>query len=262
MVFYWNASFYLPSLCFQRLISGQPQVSQKRSLFNNFFFEGHLNISTSTIFNQFLRALKKVIFMLFFFKWDIGSKAGRFCSLDWSLVLHFFAWLKCVLSFWVNRWVSKALYIYFCHWPYSWLAFVVIVIFIVTTIIIFITVNTIIFIIIPIIIITSIIIHAYLALIILTISNNIFRQISEKITEFNLKTKSLYLRLEFIKYWILFSFKGTLSGLKQFLASESPLKVMKNAFYFTLKAPFVLRYLSFYLDFWSCIKAPCLERQG
>ena len=29
---------------------------------------------------------------------------------------------------------------------------------------------------------------------------------------------------------------GGLSGLRQFLANESPLKTMKNAFYFTLKA--------------------------
>ena len=30
--------------------------------------------------------------------------------------------------------------------------------------------------------------------------------------------------------------KGTLSGLRQFLATENPLKMMKNAFYFTSKA--------------------------
>ena len=36
-------------------------------------------------------------------------------------------------------------------------------------------------------------------------------------------------------------FKGALSGLRQFLATESPLKMMKNAFYFTLKALFVLK---------------------
>ena len=32
------------------------------------------------------------------------------------------------------------------------------------------------------------------------------------------------------------SFKGTLSALTQFLASESPLQMIKNAFYFTLEA--------------------------
>ena len=32
-----------------------------------------------------------------------------------------------------------------------------------------------------------------------------------------------------------------LSGLKQFLATESPLKMMKNAFYFTLRALFILK---------------------
>ena len=31
--------------------------------------------------------------------------------------------------------------------------------------------------------------------------------------------------------------------------NESPLKMMKNAFYFILKAPFVLKYLNFCLDF-------------
>ena len=34
-------------------------------------------------------------------------------------------------------------------------------------------------------------------------------------------------------------FKGILSGLRPFLATESPLKMMKNAFYFTIKALFV-----------------------
>ena len=33
-----------------------------------------------------------------------------------------------------------------------------------------------------------------------------------------------------------FYFKGALSGLRQFLAIESPLKIMKIAFYFTSKA--------------------------
>ena len=39
--------------------------------------------------------------------------------------------------------------------------------------------------------------------------------------------------------------KGALSGLRQFLAIESPLKMMKNAFYFTLKALFVLKIFKF-----------------
>ena len=37
--------------------------------------------------------------------------------------------------------------------------------------------------------------------------------------------------------------KGALSGLRTFLATESLLKVMKNAFHFTLKALFVLKVL-------------------
>ena len=36
-------------------------------------------------------------------------------------------------------------------------------------------------------------------------------------------------------------FKGALSGLRPFFANESPLKMMKNAFYFTLKALSVLK---------------------
>ena len=39
--------------------------------------------------------------------------------------------------------------------------------------------------------------------------------------------------------------KGALSGLRQFLAAESPLKVMRNAFYFTSKALFVLKIFKF-----------------
>ena len=32
------------------------------------------------------------------------------------------------------------------------------------------------------------------------------------------------------------SFKGALSGLRQYLATKIPLKMMKNVFYFTSKA--------------------------
>ena len=39
--------------------------------------------------------------------------------------------------------------------------------------------------------------------------------------------------------------KGALLGLRQFSAPESPLKMMKNAFYFTLKALFVLKIFKF-----------------
>ena len=35
--------------------------------------------------------------------------------------------------------------------------------------------------------------------------------------------------------------KGTLSGLRQFFAAKSPLEMMKNTFYFTSKALFVLK---------------------
>ena len=49
------------------------------------------------------------------------------------------------------------------------------------------------------------------------------------------------------------SFKGALSDMRQFLATESPLKMMKNVFYFTVKALFVLKI------FWSRRKTPRLE---
>ena len=39
--------------------------------------------------------------------------------------------------------------------------------------------------------------------------------------------------------------KGVLSGLRQILAIESPLKMMKNAFYFTSKVHFVLKIFKF-----------------
>ena len=41
------------------------------------------------------------------------------------------------------------------------------------------------------------------------------------------------------------TFKGALSGLRQFLATENSLKLMKNAFYFISKALFVLKIFKF-----------------
>ena len=40
-------------------------------------------------------------------------------------------------------------------------------------------------------------------------------------------------------------FKGTLIDLRQLLATESPLKMMKNAFHFILKALFALKIFKF-----------------
>ena len=44
-------------------------------------------------------------------------------------------------------------------------------------------------------------------------------------------------------------FKGALSGLRQFLATESTLKMMKNVFYYTSKDFFVLKIFKFCVDF-------------
>ena len=41
------------------------------------------------------------------------------------------------------------------------------------------------------------------------------------------------------------NFKGALLGLRPFLAAESPLKMMKNAFCFTSKTLFVLKIFKF-----------------
>ena len=40
----------------------------------------------------------------------------------------------------------------------------------------------------------------------------------------------------YARYIMPLNFKGALSGLRQYLATESHLKMMKNLFYFTLKA--------------------------
>ena len=50
--------------------------------------------------------------------------------------------------------------------------------------------------------------------------------------------------------------KGAFSSLWQFLAAEIPLKMMKNAFYFTLKALLVLQKFKFL----SCIFRPVEKR--
>ena len=55
--------------------------------------------------------------------------------------------------------------------------------------------------------------------------------------------KKYFCGKEFIKI------KGTPSGLTQFLAAESASEIMKNDFYFILKAIFVFIILDFCLDF-------------
>ena len=63
---------------------------------------------------------------------------------------------------------------------------------------------------------------------------------------FNLRLVSLGYRTNSIKFW---NVKGTPSSLRQFLANESHLKMMKNGFYFTLKPLFVLKILNCCLNF-------------
>ena len=61
------------------------------------------------------------------------------------------------------------------------------------------------------------------------------------------RSLSLNYNVFFMSYttYGLLCFKGELSGQRQFLAIESPLKMMKNAFYFTSKALFVLKIFMF-----------------
>ena len=60
--------------------------------------------------------------------------------------------------------------------------------------------------------------------------------------------------------WLLFlnagkaCFKGPLSNLRQFLITESPWKMMKNVFYFMLKAPFVLEIFTFFSWVFGCLE--------
>ena len=46
-----------------------------------------------------------------------------------------------------------------------------------------------------------------------------------------------------------FSLKDICSGLRQFLATESPLKMIKNTFYSTLKDIFVLEIFNVFFNF-------------
>ena len=56
--------------------------------------------------------------------------------------------------------------------------------------------------------------------------------------------------------------KGAVSGLKQFLTTENPLKLMKNAFYFILKAVFVLMIFKFLFWLFGHVeKTVWLERE-
>ena len=51
--------------------------------------------------------------------------------------------------------------------------------------------------------------------------------------------------VSFLTYSKILYVKDLLSGLRRFLAAESPLKMLKNDFYFMLKALFVLKIFNF-----------------
>ena len=64
---------------------------------------------------------------------------------------------------------------------------------------------------------------------------------------------SMFWNFFWVTFWLLlWLFKGALSGLIRSLATERPLKMMKNAFYFSSKALFVLKmfkFLSWHFDY-------------
>ena len=66
------------------------------------------------------------------------------------------------------------------------------------------------------------------------------KQYNSQIFSFLFKTVARYFDGKVLWY-----FKGKQSSLRQFLATESSLKVMKNVFYFTSKALFVLKIFKF-----------------
>ena len=56
-------------------------------------------------------------------------------------------------------------------------------------------------------------------------------------------------------------FKGPLSGLRHFLTTESPLKIMKNVFYFMLKALFIISIFTFFSWLFGHVEKP-LEKKA
>ena len=58
-----------------------------------------------------------------------------------------------------------------------------------------------------------------------------------------------------------FTLKGALSGLRQFLATDSPLKMMKNAFYFTSRSLSILKIFKF-LSWLFVHEAKWLDKKG
>ena len=58
----------------------------------------------------------------------------------------------------------------------------------------------------------------------------------------------------YYKYYVLYYIYLKAHSKVRDLITESPLEMMKNASYFTLKALFVLKIFIFVMTFWSCRK--------
>ena len=76
----------------------------------------------------------------------------------------------------------------------------------------------------------------------------------KRVTSFKIKKPNSFNVFILFKTFFTVDFhmvKGALGGLRQFLATESPLKVMKNNFYFTSKALFVLKIFNVFSPIWT-----------
>ena len=98
-----------------------------------------------------------------------------------------------------------------------------------------------------------------LALLISSVKQNYYSKIVEKLQNTHRSSKAFWSLLKiflnnknisiipplYLLHEFVIDFKGALSALRQFLVNESPLKMIKNAFYFSLKTLFVRKIFKF-----------------
>ena len=98
-----------------------------------------------------------------------------------------------------------------------------------------------------------------LALLISSVKQNYYSKIVEKLQNTHRSSKAFWSLLKiflnnknisiipplYLLHEFVIDFKGALSALRQFLVNESPLKMIKNAFYFSLKTLSVLKIFKF-----------------
>ena len=81
-------------------------------------------------------------------------------------------------------------------------------------------------------------------------SSSIFTRLLQGLTRKKVRVFRIFLHFICDFFWLsIYIAKGAILGLRRFLASESPLKMKKSSFYFTLKSFFISKYLNFCLEF-------------